>query len=104
MAGIFNVITKFFGNKYDKDIKKIRPIILEIHKEYEKITQLSNDDLREQTNILKNKITEYISEEKEEISNLKADSSKESTSIQDKEKIYEKIDILEKKIVIKIYC
>ena len=102
MAGIFNVITKFFGNKYDKDIKKIRPIILEIHKEYEKITQLSNDDLRQQTNILKKKITEYISEEKKEISNLKAASSKESTSIQDKEKIYEKIDILEKKIVIKI--
>mgnify|MGYP006108209795 CR=1 FL=1 len=102
MAGIFNVITKFFGNKYDKDIKKIRPIILEIHKEYEKITQLSNDDLRQQTNILKKKITEYISEEKKEISNLKAASSKESTSIQDKEKIYEKIDILEKEIVIKI--
>ena len=102
MAGIFNVITKFFGNKYDKDIKKIRPIILEIHKEYEKITQLSNDDLRQQTNVLKKKITEYISEEKKEISNLKAASSKESTSIQDKEKIYEKIDILEKEIVIKI--
>ena len=64
MAGIFNVITKFFGNKYDKDIKKIRPIILEIHKEYEKISQLSNNNLREQTNILKNKITDYISEEK----------------------------------------
>ena len=60
MAGIFNVITKFFGNKYDKDIKKIKPIILEIHKEYEKIIQLSNNDLREQTNILKNKITENL--------------------------------------------
>ena len=23
MAGIFNVISKLFGNKYDKDIKKI---------------------------------------------------------------------------------
>ena len=101
MAGIFNVITKFFGNKYDKDIKKIRPIILEIHKEYEKITQLSNNDLREQTNILKNKITDYIIVEKKEISNLKADSNKESTSVHDKEKIYEKIDILEKEIVIK---
>ena len=87
MAGIFNVITKFFGNKYDKDIKKIRPIILEIHKEYEKIIQLSNNDLREQTNILKNKITDYIIVEKKEISNLKADSNKEFTSVKDKEKI-----------------
>ena len=102
MAGIFNVITKFFGNKYDKDIKKIRPIILEIHKEYEKISQLSNNNLREQTNILKNKITDYISEEKKEISNLKTNSNQEFTSVQDKEKIYEQIDILEKEIVIKI--
>jgi len=102
MAGIFNVITKFFGNKYDKDIKKIKPIILEIHKEYDKITLLSNDDLREKTNILKNKITDYISVEKKEISNLKADSNKESTSVQDKEKIYERIDFLEKEIIVKV--
>ena len=64
MAGIFNIITKFFGNKYDKDVKEIEPIVNEIHKEYEKISILSNNELREQTTILKNQIIDYISTEK----------------------------------------
>ena len=35
MAGIFNVISKLFGNKYDKDIKKIRPTLDLIHQEHQ---------------------------------------------------------------------
>jgi len=56
MAGIFNVISKLFGNKYDKDIKKIRPTLDLIHQEHQKISVLNNDELREQTLILKKKI------------------------------------------------
>ena len=52
MAGIFNVIGKLFGNKYEKDIKKIKPIIDLIHEEHTKISSLNNDELREQTQIL----------------------------------------------------
>ena len=48
MAGIFKIIAKLFGNKYDKDIKKIRPIVDEIHLEHKKISQLSHDELRNQ--------------------------------------------------------
>ena len=102
MAGIFNIITKFFGKKYDKDVKEIEPIVNEIHKEYEKISLLSNNELREQTTILKNQITEYTSKEREEITKLKEDANKNSTLIEDTEKIYEKIDNLEKEIISKI--
>ena len=56
MAGIFNIIAKLFGNKYDKDIKQIRPIVDKIHLEHKKISQLSHDELRNQTKILKSKI------------------------------------------------
>ena len=49
MAGIFNLVTKLFGNKYDKDIKSIEPIIKQIHTEHEKITTISNDELRSKT-------------------------------------------------------
>ena len=59
MAGIFNVISKLFGNKYDKDIKKIRPTLDLIHQEHQKISSLNNDELREQTQILKNKINDF---------------------------------------------
>ena len=27
MAGVLNILSKLFGNKYDKDVKKISPII-----------------------------------------------------------------------------
>ena len=49
MAGIYNVISKLFGNKYDKDIKKIRPTLDLIHQEHQKISVLNNDELRDQT-------------------------------------------------------
>ena len=96
MAGIFNVISKLFGNKYEKDIKKIKPIIDLIHKEHKKISSLNNDELREQTQILKNKINDFVSSEREEIKSLKEGANTDSTSVKEKEIAYERIDALEK--------
>ena len=47
MASILSLVSKIFGNKYDKDIKSIEPIIKQIHAEHEKIIAISNDELRE---------------------------------------------------------
>ena len=102
MAGIFNVITKIFGNKYDKDLQDIKPILNKIHKEYNKVSKLTDDKLRGQTTLLKKKIYDFINAEKEEIQYLKEESNKDSVSVKDKEKIYEKIDNLEKEIISKI--
>ena len=49
MAGLLNFIGKLFGNKYAKDIKSIEPIVKQIHAEHEKITAISNDELRSKT-------------------------------------------------------
>ena len=49
MASFLNIIGKLFGNKYDKDIKQITPIVEEINKQYESLTQLTNDQLRNKT-------------------------------------------------------
>ena len=102
MAGIFNVISKLFGNKYDKDIKKIRPTLDLIHQEHQKISVLNNDELREQTLILKKKINDYVSSERDEIKVLKEHSNLESTKVKEKELNFEKIDSLEKDIIKKI--
>jgi len=64
MAGIFNIIAKLFGNKYDKDIKQIRPIVEKIHLEHKKIPHLSHDELRNQTKLLKGKINDFVSAER----------------------------------------
>ena len=47
MAGIFSVISKLFGNKYEKDIKKIKPTLDLIPAEPQRISSLSNDEVRE---------------------------------------------------------
>ena len=56
MGGIFDFATKFFGTKYDKDLKLITPIVKKIKLEEEKISLLSNDDLRKKTILLKDQI------------------------------------------------
>ena len=99
MAGIFNVITKIFGSKYDKDLKEIKPIVKEILNEHNKISKLTDDELREQTNLLKKKINDFIRDEKEKIQRLKEKSTQKTVLIKDKEKLYEEIDNLEKEII-----
>jgi len=102
MAGIFNLVTKLFGKKYDKDIKSIEPIIKQIHAEHEKITNISNDELRSKTIELKAKIEESVFSEKEEIKSLKNKSDKKGIDIDEKEEIYNKIDEIEKSVIEKI--
>ena len=102
MAGIFNIIAKLFGNKYDKDIKQIRPIVDKIHLEHKKISQLSHDELRNQTKLLKSKINDFVSAERDEITQLKEKSIIDNISSKEKENLYNKIDSLEKKIIDKI--
>ena len=99
MAGIFNLITKLFGNKYVKDIKSIEPIVKQIHAEHEKITAISNDELRSKTIELKAKIEESIFSEKKEITSLKSKADEKGIGIDEKEEIYNKIDEIEKSIV-----
>ena len=60
MAEFLNIIGKLFGNKYDKDIKQITPIVEEINKQYESLTQLTNDQLRNKTINFKKQITDFV--------------------------------------------
>ncbi len=101
MPGIFNIISKLFGNKYDKDIKNIQPIIARIHQEHEKLKSITNDELREKTNALKARIEESISAEKTEIETLKSQAGDENNNAI-KERLYGQIDDIEKSIVEKI--
>ncbi len=101
MAGIFNLFSKLFGNKYDKDIKTIQPIIEQIHQEHEKLKSVTNDELREKTNALKARIEKSISAEKLEIETLKSQAEEENDNAI-KEGLYNQIDDIEKSIVEKI--
>jgi preprotein translocase subunit SecA len=102
MANFLSLVSKIFGNKYDKDIKSIEPIIKQIHLEHEKIITISNDELREKTTDLKTKIEESVRPEKEEIKSLKSKAEEKGIDKDEKEKIYNKIDEIEKSVIDKI--
>tara|TARA_B100000927_G_C16475392_1_gene473158 strand:+ start:600 stop:3920 length:3321 start_codon:yes stop_codon:yes gene_type:complete len=99
MSSFLNILGKLFGNKYEKDIKQINPIVDQINLEFEKIKKLDNDQLREKTIDLKKQIQDFISVDKTEIKQLKEKSKSKSISTQDKEEIYKKIDSLQKTVL-----
>ncbi|HNS16468.1 MAG TPA: preprotein translocase subunit SecA [Bacteroidales bacterium] len=90
-------LNKILGSKSQRDITTINPLLAQIKPAYEKITLLSNDELRAKTYEFKQKIKNAIQEEEDKIVQLKnsIDENPEM-DVDDKEKIYEKIDLLEK--------
>ncbi len=53
-----NILTKIFGAKHDRDVKKIRPLVDEINDEFEKLAPLSDDQLKAKTEEFKKRLTE----------------------------------------------
>jgi preprotein translocase subunit SecA len=100
MAFINSLLGKIFGNKSERDIKEVTPVIEKIKQEFSRITKLSNDELREESDKIKKIIDERIKPEEDEIAKLKVEV--EDADIQASEKIYEKIDKLEEQIDLKL--
>ena len=100
MAFVTKVLGKILGNKSERDVKEVSPIVDKIKEEYNRISKLSNDDLRREADKLKSIINERIKPEEDEIASLKE--KVEGVDIQESEKIYEQIDKLEEKIDEKI--
>ncbi|WP_298616737.1 preprotein translocase subunit SecA [uncultured Odoribacter sp.] len=96
--GFNDVLKKLFGNKSDRDMKELVPIVGKINTEWDKIKNLSNDELREIANGLKVKIKEHIREEESEITDLKRKIEEEKPTIEEREEIYNRIDKLEEEI------
>ncbi len=90
-------LKKFVGTKSERDIKTIQPILDDTLAAYEKIKQLSNDELRAKTKEFKQRITEYISAEENRISEIRQNIDENpEMDIDEKEKLYDEIDKLEK--------
>ncbi len=53
-----NIITKIFGTKHDRDIKKISPLVGEINGEFEKLASLTDDQLKAKTEEFKKRLAE----------------------------------------------
>jgi len=90
------IITNLFGNKAQKDMRAIQPIVNQIKEQYERIDALSNDELRARSWALMDKLQAAVKDKKAQISNLK--SQIETTPIEKREKIYNEVDKLDKEI------
>ena len=88
-------VKKMLGNKSDRDIKEIQPIVEKTLEVYPTLKDLSNDELRAMTDDFKQRIKEHLAEKEKEIEILKAEIESEEVAIEDKEKLYASLDNLE---------
>ncbi|MCR5049457.1 MAG: preprotein translocase subunit SecA [Paludibacteraceae bacterium] len=90
------IITKLFGNKAQKDMRAIQPIVDQVKAAYDEIDKLSNDELRARSWSLMDRAQAAVADRKARIAELKA--SIEGTEIDRREKIYKEVDQLETEI------
>lgn len=95
---INKLLANFFGNKSDRDMKEIHPVVDKILEVYKTFNTLSNDELRQRTFALKQKIRDYVKEEEGQMAELKAQGDDPEVDVTLKEDIYNKIDKLEEAI------
>ena len=102
MSFLNKVLSSFFGNKSQKDIKEVMPVLQQIKQEYLRMPGLSNDELRTESALIRKKIRDYIKTEEDEIDSLKEQAESGTLSLEEGEKIYDKVDKLEELILKKI--
>ena len=98
--GFNKFISKIFGNKAQRDLNEINPIVNTIKEAYAKIEKFSNDELRAKTKELEKKIEEYIAEDNARIAELKA--GMEEVELEKRESVWNEIDKIEKEISSKL--
>jgi preprotein translocase subunit SecA len=97
--GIVNsLLGSFFGNKSTRDIKEVMPLLNKVTGAYDKVVNLSNDELRALSSELRQTVREAMGSGAQEIVSLKERAENDQVDIREKEEIYGKIDKLEKEI------
>ena len=91
-------ISKIFGgNKSEKDVKKIQPVVEKINQHFASYASLTNDQLRNKTQEFRQRIKKYLSEVDEEITTKnKAAEDLAFNDLMGKDAIYQQVDKLKK--------
>ncbi len=93
---VFKALTKVFGSKSERDLKDILPLVKEINIEFDKLRQISNDDLRGKTIQFKKRIQDYLSDIDAEVAALKVKTEVPDINLHEKEDLYKEIEKLQK--------
>ena len=99
MSIVNALLKKVFGDKSQKEIQALKPLVAEVNKQYEALSSISNDELRAQTTLLKKEISDYTASEESQIAELKQQAAAlEPEKIHEKEQIFDQIDELTKAV------
>ncbi|RYY18797.1 MAG: preprotein translocase subunit SecA, partial [Sphingobacteriaceae bacterium] len=90
-------ISKLFGNKSERDVKGVQPLVEKIKAEFAKLDQISNDELRAKTIDFKARISAGLEKTDAEIKAAKEEAENDSSiEVHRKTELYTEIDKLEK--------
>jgi len=92
-----DVFKKIFGTKADRDMKAIKPTLDKVLEAYKTIDRLSDDELRERCQALKDKIQEAIAADENRIAEIREELEKE-IPLKQKEALATEQDKLVKKV------
>lgn len=98
IGSIGKIVTKLFGKKSDKDIKDITPIVEAVIAEHDKLKNVSDQQLRDNSDIFRKEIQDFLKPQQEEIEKLKLEAEAEGLNIKEKVEKYKHIDALIKKV------
>jgi preprotein translocase subunit SecA len=87
---------KFFGDKAARDLKEVMPLVKLTQEAYQTILQLDNDQLRAKTAEFKSLIARQVADEINTIEELRKKAESYDMDMDEKEKIFNRIDELEK--------
>ncbi|RNC64520.1 preprotein translocase subunit SecA [Proteiniphilum sp. X52] len=90
-------ISKIIGNKAQRDLNEINPVVKRVKEAYAEIEKLSHDELRDLTKELEKRIQEYVAAEKAQITELKA--GIDAIDLDKRETVWNQVDKLEKDVM-----
>ncbi len=96
---IGGIIKKLLGgSESGADLKEINPLVEKANEEFAKLSQISNDELREKSASFRKRIASYISDEEDQLVDLEKRANSANTAITEKEQLYASIDKIKKEI------
>ena len=90
-------LSSIFGNKAQRDMKAIQPLVEQVKAVYPEIQALSHDQLRARAQEIRNQVQQAPADLRKQIDELKG--KIEQTEIQDRAPIFAQIDKLEKDVL-----
>ncbi|OJJ15276.1 preprotein translocase subunit SecA [marine bacterium AO1-C] len=89
-------VTKIFGKKSDRDLKKLLPYVESINNAWQQLTGLSDDELRGKTDEVKETIDGRLKEIDDKLAELRQKAEEDTTlTVNDKNDLFKEVDDLE---------